>query len=259
MRILVTYMSLSGNTRKLADMIYASIDGPKDLQQLSEVQSLEGYDLTFIGFPVHQFGAPEAVKEFVERNAKGRNIALFVTHAMPPGMDMLKGIMRKCQAPFAEARVLGSTTARESLPRAWRNRLSAAQTLSCRSSGGCGPLPSAIPMPLRSLAPGISRAASWPWCPPGETVRTLVTYLSSSGNTRRVAEAIHAALPGSSMMAMADVGPLDGHDLIFAGFPVIAEGSPRRAKRFLRRAQGRRVALFLTHGMPASMSVKRGI
>ncbi len=107
MRILVTYMSLSGNTRKLADMIYASIDGPKDLQQLSEVQSLEGYDLTFIGFPVHQFGAPEAVKEFVERNAKGRNIALFVTHAMPPGMDMLKGIMRKCQAPFAEARVLG--------------------------------------------------------------------------------------------------------------------------------------------------------
>lgn len=107
MRTLVTYMSLSGNTRKLADTIYANIDGPKDLQELSEVQNLEDYDLVFVGFPVHQFGAPEAVKEFVEKNAKGRNIALFVTHAMPPGMDMLKGIMKKCQAPFAAARVLG--------------------------------------------------------------------------------------------------------------------------------------------------------
>lgn len=57
-------------------------------------------------------------------------------------------------------------------------------------------------------------------------MRTLVAYLSSSGNTSRVAEAIHAALPGSSMMAIADVGPLDGYDLIFAGFPVIAEGAP---------------------------------
>jgi len=106
-RILVTYMSLSGNTRKLADMIYANIDGPKDLRELSEVQSLDAYDLTFVGFPVHQFGAPAAVKDFMERNTKGKNVALFVTHAMPPGTDMLKGIMAKCQAPFAQARVLG--------------------------------------------------------------------------------------------------------------------------------------------------------
>jgi hypothetical protein len=107
MRTLVTYMSLSGNTRKLADMIYANVDGPKDLRELGEVQSLEGYDLVFVGFPVHQFGAPASVKEFMEKNAKERNIALFVTHAMPPRMDMLKGIMAKCQAPFAQARVLG--------------------------------------------------------------------------------------------------------------------------------------------------------
>lgn len=84
-------------------------------------------------------------------------------------------------------------------------------------------------------------------------MRALVAYLSSSGNARRVAEAIHSALPDSIMMAMTDVGPLDGYDLIFAGFPVIAEGPPRKARRFLGRARGKKVALFLTHGMPASM------
>ncbi|OPX59192.1 MAG: flavodoxin [Methanomassiliicoccales archaeon PtaB.Bin134] len=90
-------------------------------------------------------------------------------------------------------------------------------------------------------------------------MRTLVAYLSSSGNTLRVAEAIHAALPDSRMMAMTDVGALDGYDLIFAGFPVTAEGAPRKARRFLGRARGRKVALFLTHGMPASMEEFRGV
>ncbi len=108
MRTLVTYTSQSGNTKKLADAIFASLDGPKQMEEMSTVQSLDDYELVFVGFPVHQFGAPAAVKELMGRCAKGKRVGLFITHAMPPGMDMLKGILAKCQEPFAQAVVLGA-------------------------------------------------------------------------------------------------------------------------------------------------------
>lgn len=107
MKVLVAYMSLTGNTKKVAEAIYNEIQAEKELKELEEAQDLRDYDLAFVGFPIHRFGPPEAVKTFLDNNAGGKNLVLFTTHAMPSGMEMLGGILEKCSDCASEANLLG--------------------------------------------------------------------------------------------------------------------------------------------------------
>jgi hypothetical protein len=83
MRYLVTYYTKTGNTRKVAEAIFEALPGDKVMKPLDEVDDLEWFDLIFIGFPVMQFGPPGAVKKFCARRTVKKNIALFITHAIP--------------------------------------------------------------------------------------------------------------------------------------------------------------------------------
>ncbi len=86
MKTLVAYYSKSGNTRKVAEAIYAGLDGEKELQPLAAVASLEGYDLAFLGFPVMGQGPDKKTAEFLARHCvEGRRIVIFLTHASPEG------------------------------------------------------------------------------------------------------------------------------------------------------------------------------
>jgi flavodoxin len=80
MKVLVAYMSQTGNTQKVAEAIYGAIPQPKEIKRVEDVTSLDGYDLAFLGFPVHNFGPDEQAKTFLETHAKNRTIALFITH-----------------------------------------------------------------------------------------------------------------------------------------------------------------------------------
>lgn len=108
MKVLVAYKSLTGNTKKIANAIFEEIDAEKEIKELGEVDNLEGYDVAFIGFPVHGFKPPEDVKAFLDTNAKGKNMALFITHAMPKDMEMLQGILATCREPACDANLLGT-------------------------------------------------------------------------------------------------------------------------------------------------------
>lgn len=107
MKTLVTYMTVSGNTKKVAEAIHGEIEGAKSIKPLEEVTTLEGYDLTFVGFPVMRFGPPEPIKDFLEKKAKGKRVALFVTHAMWADLEPLKGILMKCKEPAKCAQMIG--------------------------------------------------------------------------------------------------------------------------------------------------------
>ncbi|MFX1393313.1 MAG: flavodoxin family protein [Promethearchaeota archaeon] len=107
MTVLVTYLSLSGQTKKIAEAIYEEIETEKEIKPISEVENLEGYDFAFIGTPVHSFGPDNNVRMFLKKQAKGKKIAMFVTHAMPPGMEMLKGILAKCKKAANQANLIG--------------------------------------------------------------------------------------------------------------------------------------------------------
>ena len=88
-------------------------------------------------------------------------------------------------------------------------------------------------------------------------MKTLVTYISSSGNTKALAQALYDGIEGSKdILPMDEVKDVGRYDVIFVGFPIIAKGAPRKARRFLSGpAKGKKVGLFITHGMPGSMKM----
>lgn len=118
MSVLVTYMSVTGNTKKIAEAIYGEIGGKKDIKPMDEVRSLDGYALSFVGLPIHSGGAPLKAKEFLEKNDKGKKVALFFTHAafadpkMPQSADLVKNEQKKARDAAAGAVLLGSFDSR---------------------------------------------------------------------------------------------------------------------------------------------------
>ncbi len=84
-------------------------------------------------------------------------------------------------------------------------------------------------------------------------MRALVAYMSKTGNTKKVADAIYEALDcEKEIMPIDQVGDIGGYDLSFLGFPVQRFGPDPKTVSFLRMhcQPGRDVALFVTHGAP---------
>lgn len=107
MKVLVTYMSLSGNTKKIAEAIFQEIYGEKEIRQLDLIDDITGYDLVFVGLPMHGFGVPEEGRDFLEKQCQGKKIALFVTHGAPEESTELQPWLDKFTAAAAGADLLG--------------------------------------------------------------------------------------------------------------------------------------------------------
>lgn len=107
MKVLVAYLSQTGNTRRVAEAIYGEIDAEKELKPLSEVESLEGYDLAFIGFPIHASRPAEEARAFLEDKARGRRVAVFVTHAAPEDQEETRQYLENCRASLSGADLVG--------------------------------------------------------------------------------------------------------------------------------------------------------
>ena len=107
MKVLVAYMSQTGNTKKVAEAIYGAIPQPKEIKRVEDVTSLEGYDLSFLGFPTHNFGPDKQVKTFLKTHVKNRTIALFITHMAPEDAPPLQGWIQKFRDAAVGANIVG--------------------------------------------------------------------------------------------------------------------------------------------------------
>ncbi len=107
MKALVTYFSQTGNTRKVAEAIYDELQGEKEIRELSEVESVEGYDLLFVGFPMQAFGPAQQAKDFLASQCQGKKIALFLTHGVPGDFEELPEWLENCRQAAKGAEVLG--------------------------------------------------------------------------------------------------------------------------------------------------------
>lgn len=113
MKTLITYSFITGNTARLAFAIFDEIRGDKSILKISDVKSLENYDLVFIGFPIYNFQPnPEAVM-FMSGNLKGKNIALFTTMsltAVPKDdqkLELYNTTIENCKKCCGDANLLG--------------------------------------------------------------------------------------------------------------------------------------------------------
>jgi flavodoxin len=106
MKVLVAYMSKTGNTKKVAEAIYGEIKAEKEIKPIDETTTLEGYDLAFLGFPIHGYGPDKKAKKFLEQT-KGKNVALFITHASWEDHEALPSYLEKFREAVDGANLLG--------------------------------------------------------------------------------------------------------------------------------------------------------
>jgi len=84
-------------------------------------------------------------------------------------------------------------------------------------------------------------------------MKALVAYLSSTGNTKKIAEAICDEIRcDKDIMKVDEVHDIGSYDVSFLGFPVHGYGPDKKTKQFLEKhcTDGRKVALFITHSAP---------
>jgi flavodoxin len=80
--------------------------------------------------------------------------------------------------------------------------------------------------------------------------KTLVTYFSGTGNTKKVAEAIFDALDGDkTIKPINEVENPAGFGLVFIGFPIHSHSVPYKVEVFIKSLPAsQKVAFFCTHG-----------
>lgn len=87
MKILVTYSSKTGNTKKLAQGIYSGIgEQDKNLCSMQEVENLEEYDIILAGYWVDKGGPNTEAAEFLKK-INGKKVGIFATLAFWPDSE----------------------------------------------------------------------------------------------------------------------------------------------------------------------------
>jgi flavodoxin len=108
MKALVTYFSQTGNTEKLARAIYEAIHVEKELLRVQDIKNTEGYDIIFVGFPVHAHSVPAKLLPFFKGLTDGQNIAFFCTHGSLRGSHLAKQALEHAIGLATRAKILGT-------------------------------------------------------------------------------------------------------------------------------------------------------
>jgi flavodoxin len=139
MKVLVAYMSQTGNTKKVAEAIYGEIPNDKEIKKLDDVESLDEYDFAFIGFPLHAFGPAEPAKKFLEAHSAGKRIALFITHAAPEESEEVKGWLKTSREAASNADIVDMFDCQGELAQSVIDMLLGSDDPNMRAFGELGP------------------------------------------------------------------------------------------------------------------------
>lgn len=82
-------------------------------------------------------------------------------------------------------------------------------------------------------------------------MKWLIVYSSSTGNTKKIAEAIEKSLDDSDIYQINDLPhniPLSDYDVIAVGYWLTRGGPDKSIKTFLGQLHNKKIVLFQTHG-----------
>ncbi|MHA1963262.1 MAG: flavodoxin family protein [Candidatus Thorarchaeota archaeon] len=103
MKVLVTYRSVTGNTKKIAEAIFDEIETEKEIKNFRDVETLDGYDYVFVGYPVEGWGPGGASKKWLKEYVKGKKVCLFCTHGSPENVPTLTPWLDAMKAAATDA------------------------------------------------------------------------------------------------------------------------------------------------------------
>lgn len=112
MKTLVTYFSRTGNTKKIAEAIYETLEGDNEIKTVDECSELDEYDLVFVGFPVYSHSVPFKVENCLKNIPQGKKIALFSTHGSLTGSRLSREALEYAAVLASKAKILGSFSCR---------------------------------------------------------------------------------------------------------------------------------------------------
>lgn len=89
MSTLVTYSSLTENTKRLAVAIFDAIPGEKEILPVSQVQSVDSYDTILVGSYITGWRFSKEAEKLLQ-SLKGKKVGLFATLTYWPDSDLAR-------------------------------------------------------------------------------------------------------------------------------------------------------------------------
>lgn len=111
-KILVTYFSTTGNTKKIAEAIYESVEGEKTFVPVDKVQETADFSLIFIGFPVHSHSLPLKIEGLIKKIPQGQKVAFFSSHGSLTGSRLSREALEYAVVLASKAKILGTFSCR---------------------------------------------------------------------------------------------------------------------------------------------------
>ena len=109
MKILVTYVSETGNTEKLAQAIFDGITGTdKYIVPLSKVDRTDLYDVFYVGFPVQGGSVPKQAEAFLKQIPEGKMAAVFATHGSMRGGQLAITAFHHAMTLASQTKIIGT-------------------------------------------------------------------------------------------------------------------------------------------------------
>jgi flavodoxin len=111
-KTLVTYLSQTGNTRKVAEAIFEAVPGEKVLTPLRDAGDPAAYRNFIVGFPVHGHTVPYPAEVFLKSIPAGANVALFSTHGAVTGSPLSREALEYASVLLSRATLVGTFSCR---------------------------------------------------------------------------------------------------------------------------------------------------